>query len=182
MRPSSLLAALGVVRLVTLVVLAIVVGIVAGIALATLSDEDAPRGSVQSVPAEAADGPDGAEALKAVLQPATTESGRRRQRARVEVTVSLRNLSGRPRPPTARPTLIVGDDRVRSDLAAADVAGGLLKEVPALTSVTGVLRFETAGAATARLTALRRARLRIAGQTLPLKLALTAAPLATPAP
>lgn len=171
-----MLAALGVVRLVTLVVGAIVVGIITGIALATLSDEDNPGSSVQSVPADAADGPDGAEVLKAVLQPATTASGRRRQRARVEVTVSLRNLSGRPRPATARPTLIVGDDRVRADSAAADVAGGLLKAVPALTSVTGVLRFETAGAATERLTDLRRARLRIAGRTLPLKLALTPAP------
>ena len=176
--PASFVSAVGIVRLATIVLLAIIAGVIAGFALATLSEEDTPAGSssVQSVPADAADGPDGAEALKAVLQPAATPSGKRRQRARVEVTVSLRNLSGRPRPATAEPALLVGADRVHVDSAAADAAGGILKEVPALTSVTGVLRFETAGAVTERLTSRRRARLRISGQTLALKLSIAPAP------
>ena len=180
MRPfgSSILAALGPARIATIVAAAIVAGIVAGYALATLSNNDQQHTdttAVQSVPADTAAGPDGAQVVKSVLMPATTASGRQRRRARLVVSVKLRNLSGAARLASAAPALIVHGKRLHIDPAATADAGGLLKAVPALTTVSGVLRFETAGSDTDRLAAERRARLAIAGQTLPVRLTISAA-------
>ncbi|HEX4364854.1 MAG TPA: hypothetical protein VHZ75_09925 [Solirubrobacteraceae bacterium] len=178
MRPfgTTLLAALGPARIATIVAAAIVAGVVAGYALATLSNdskEHVDTTAVQTVPADTAAGPDGAQVVKAVLMPATTASGKARRRARAEIVVNLRNLSGVTRVPTAPPVLIVHSRRLHIDPAASADAGNLLKPVPALTRVTGTLRFETAGSDTDRLTAERRARLAIAGQTLPVRLTIS---------
>lgn len=173
----SLLASLGPRRLVTIVLWATISGVVVGYALATLgNDDEAVTADVRSVP-EAARAAAARRARNA--QPiiedvafvrATKPSGIRRRRARVAVTVRLRNTRGRPTVATAPPVLLVAGRTVRPDPAAAWRASRLLKPVPSHSAVTGVLRFETAGDVTERLVEQRRAQLRIAGVTLPLPL------------
>ena len=176
----SFLAAIGLPRLSAIVISAIVAGLVVGYALATLSEDDKPDSSVVVQPpagsgSTTGDGNDSTPRdapLRAVLLPAATASGKRRRRARVEVTVSLFNDTERERPATAEPSLLSGDRRVHVDPSATAGAGGLLKPLPAGARASGVLRFETAGAMTDGLIERRRAQLRIAGKTLAVRITL----------
>ncbi|MEJ7797224.1 MAG: hypothetical protein WKF42_01900 [Solirubrobacteraceae bacterium] len=167
----SLLASLGVKRLVSIVLWASLVGVVVGYAVATLSNED-PADLAAGAPAGTAADREGFQAsvLRAVLQPAVTPSGIRRRRARLTMSVRVTNTSTRnsseQRQGVSAPLLIVDSGRLESDPAAAAQAGGLLEPVPAGTTVSGVLRFETAEAVTEELIEQRRGTLRIAGQRL----------------
>ncbi|HEV2776917.1 MAG TPA: hypothetical protein VGV90_15090 [Solirubrobacteraceae bacterium] len=177
----SLLGSLGLRRIVTIVLTGSFVGVVVGYAAATLSNEGEAADTADRTVPEAIRAADARRErnaipilLEAVLVRAATASGQRRRRARVQITVRLRNPRGRPSAATAAPVLLVAGRRVRSDPAAAWRAAALLKPVPSNTTVSGVLRFETAGDVTDRLVEDRRARLRIAGLTLPLPLKLDA--------
>lgn len=173
----SLLGSLGLRRILTIVLTASFVGVVVGYASAQLAKEDdiandAARTVPASVRAALARRERLAEPilLEAVLRRAETASGKRRRRARLQITVHLRNPRGRPTMQTAAPALLLGDRRLRIDPAAAALANGLLEPVPSNSTVRGVLRFETAGEDTRRLVEQNRARLRIAGLTLVLPL------------
>ena len=85
--------------------------------------------------------------------------------ARVRVT----NRYGRPLK-IATPALISGDDEVPLDDAARDGAKALLTTLDPGDDATGELRFATPAAVATRLAATPRARLRIAGRTVVLKL------------
>lgn len=146
-----------------------VVGVVVGLSLATLSNVDP---SDRAAPVSPSTGDEDADfrvtVVQAVLRPAVTPSGIRRRRARVTVTVRVRNTSDRATSESLRgaraPLLIVDSGRVEVDPATAPQARGLLQPIPARMSVSGVLRFETADAVTEELIEERRATLRVAGQ------------------
>lgn len=145
-----------------------VVGVVVGLSLATLSNVD-PSDRAAPVNPSTADGKDfRVTVVRAVLRPAVTPSGIRRRRARVTVTVRVRNANNRTTSESLKaasaPLLIVDSGRVEVDPAAAPQARGLLQPIPARTSVSGILRFETADAVTEELIEERRATLRVAGQ------------------
>ena len=102
--------------------------------------------------------------ISAVLFSATTSRSRARRRARLTVRARVTNPDG-GRLTRPAPTLLSGEARVRADPRAAKVAGGLLEPLAPGATAAGELRFETAGAVTQRLSDARRARLRIAGRT-----------------
>ncbi|MDP2710935.1 MAG: hypothetical protein Q8O56_06930 [Solirubrobacteraceae bacterium] len=98
----------------------------------------------------------------AVLHPAASASGQRRQRARLGVRLELANLAAEPVTP-ARPVLLAAGERVATDPRqdAPDTHIGPL--APGATA--GVtLRFETSGAVTEQLTTQRQARILVAGR------------------
>ncbi len=112
----------------------------------------------------------------AVLFPARTQRGRARRRARVVVRVRVTNREDT----TVKaqiPTLVVGDARVVNDPSAASAAGTLLKAIGPRAGASGELRFETSGDVTQALTNARRARLRIAGRTVVVKLTISPTPV-----
>ncbi|MDQ3722471.1 MAG: hypothetical protein M3376_05255 [Actinomycetota bacterium] len=104
--------------------------------------------------------------LGAVLHPAATPSGRRRQRARIIVRARTQNSGTQP-VTLARPALLVGDASFRSG-PAAGTSRTQAGELAAGESEAVTLRFELAGEATAQVTAQKRARLVVAGRSRPM--------------
>jgi len=105
--------------------------------------------------------------VSTVLHRGLTRQGRRRNRARLAVHVRVIN-QGKRTIAHAAPLLVAGT-RVRADPSARETSGPLLRPVRPKSTADGTLRFETTGAVTARLVSTSRARLRIAGQTVRLK-------------
>jgi hypothetical protein len=101
-------------------------------------------------------------ATRAVATPATTPSGRARERMRVAVRLRVRNTGGRRvvlDRGHRRIYLAAGGATVAHDPAAERLPGALAHArglAPGATA-TGELRFETAGAVTRRLREARRA-------------------------
>jgi len=185
MAPDTLLR--GLAKLVGAVVAAGLVGLALGTALAELTgDTGSPAGVTDGPPAAAAlvtntstttvppareepastqtEKPPNAVRVRivsAILHPAASPSGKRRQRARLSVHIRVTNRGSSPIFPS-RPALVSGGVRVKTDPSQDGAATNL----GALASgATGdvTLRFETAGAVTKRLRQELRARLTIAG-------------------
>jgi hypothetical protein len=106
--------------------------------------------------------------LDARLFTDATPSGRREQRARVTVRVRTENR-GSERVTLAGPRLRVGSVRV-----AVDAGGAQLGALAAGASQTVTLRFALSGEATPKLVRDRRARILIAGQSLPMRVRVRA--------
>ena len=92
----------------------------------------------------------------AVLHPASTPSGRRRNRARLGVRVTAQN-TGAERLVLPRPSLLAARQRVRTN-PAADAAGSRLGPIPAGETQQATLQFETAGVVTEQLSNQQQAR------------------------
>lgn len=103
--------------------------------------------------------------LVAQLGRTSPETDRARLIVRTRVT-NLRDERLEPVPPV----LVSGDDRVELDDDARDGAGPLLDTLGAGESAVGVLKFTLPADVTQRVTDDPRARLRIAGQTVTLKI------------
>ena len=95
----------------------------------------------------------------AVLRLASTPSGRARNRARLSVSVTVRNRGSR-RLVLPRPSLLAARQRVPTN-PAADKRGSRLGPVAAGQTQRATLQFETAGAVTEQLTTQRKARVLI---------------------
>lgn len=104
--------------------------------------------------------------LGAVLHPAATPSGRRRQRARLIVRIRAENRGTQP-VTVAPPALLAGDTRIQTDPSAA-TPRTRLGELAADETRTVTLRFELEGAITAKITAERRAQIVVAGRSRPI--------------
>jgi hypothetical protein len=111
--------------------------------------------------------------VSAILQPAATASGRSRRRARLSIRVEVVNRGDR-RLTWPAPQLISGTTLMRVDPNAGGAAGALLKPLARGATATGELRFETVGDVTSRLQNARRARLRIAGRTVKVRVTIGA--------
>ncbi len=107
--------------------------------------------------------------VSAILHPAATPSGRRRNAARLSVHVRVADRGPRPSP-SRLAALLSGGQILLVDTTQVEAAGSLLIPDGSGAVGDGVLRFEPRSQFTERLWAERRARLRIAGQTVPLKL------------
>ncbi len=106
---------------------------------------------------------------KATYVPATSESGARRNRARLAVALSVRNRSSKPyRLPAVR--LRLGSISVRRDPQADKAAGPLTQPIPPGSSAVGELRFETAGELTTALAARTSVKLVIDGRRVAAKI------------
>ncbi|HEX2725735.1 MAG TPA: hypothetical protein VHN20_07935, partial [Beijerinckiaceae bacterium] len=163
-RRLAILAAIGRRRLIAVVGGAVITGVAVGYIAGQLLDGGRSE-PLRPLPAAEAPRLD-PTIRRGVLQPARSASGKRRRRARVSLTVSLRNATGSRSEAIPAPALLVGTDWIRVDPAAVTRARGLLKPIQARQTATGVLRFETAGSVTAHLARTRRTKLRIAGRTL----------------
>lgn len=130
-------------------------------AVTNIDGEPAPAPSASNVRVQV---------VSAVLHPAGTPRNRRRQRARLSVHVRVTN--GGKAPIADVNPMLISPARIRPDPAARDAAGSLLKPVAPGESAKGRLRLETAGAVTKQLASTRRARLRIARQTVEVRLKL----------
>lgn len=144
------------------------VGAVLGVGIAELTgDGDPVRSSEPGRPTTAVRPSGGVDiqVLSSVFRPATSASGRARNRARM--SVRLRATNGTDRALSLRNAVLVVDGReVGPDPRAARVsqsAARLLRPIRAGRRATGELRFEVAGGTTSSLRRERRARLRIAG-------------------
>ncbi len=104
--------------------------------------------------------------LGAVLRPAGTLSGRRRQRARLIMRVRVHN-SGESRVTLGSPILRVGSVRIPLDPGNPPEARFGTLGAGEAESVT--LRYELGGDSTPKVIRDRRARLDVAGQSLPLR-------------
>ena len=131
-------------------------------------ESDAAGAAGNASPDDAEPQPPRIRVLSSTFIAATTPSGRKRRRARVAVRLRVTARDDEATLGTAR--LISGADEITTDPNATEVAGKLLEPIPAGKRATGELRFETAGALTRRLADERRARLRIGGRTLSLRL------------
>ena len=108
--------------------------------------------------------------VSAVLHPAGTPAGRRRERARIGVRIQIENAGERPIAPE-RPKLLAAGVAVRAD---PHVPGALLPPLGTGESADVSLRFEVEGRVTRRLRSAGRARLRAAGRTVPMTVAIGA--------
>ncbi|MCW2996497.1 MAG: hypothetical protein JWN65_46 [Solirubrobacterales bacterium] len=185
MRPELPARLLGFAKFVTVVVLGLAVGLGGGYGLGQLGGGD-PSGAddTSATALTSTSGGTGATTTAALAaartlqvtvrsvryRPASTAGGRKRNRARLAVRLSVRN--------TAEGASTLGSafiafakDRVKRDANATGPAAALAQPIPAGTTVQGELRFETAGATTDRLKRRKTAKLRINGQTLVLSIA-----------
>lgn len=178
-------------KLAAVVLLAAAVGTGLGVAIAALtggdSDGDDPRAitdastATASVPTTRATTPTTTAARpsppaplrqirfsvgSAVLHPAATASGQRRRRARLGVSVRVENR-GPERVGLERPSLLAANQRIPTN-PAADAPTTHLGPIEPGRTTNAVLQFETAGAVTEQLTTQRRARLHIAGRSIPI--------------
>jgi len=186
MAPDTLLR--GLAKLVGAVVAAGLVGLALGTALAELTgDTGSPAGVTDGPPAAAAlvtntstttvppareepastqtEKPPNAVRVRivsAILHPAASPGGKRRQRARLSVHVRVTNR-GKRRIVPSRPVLISGGVRVRTDPSQDSAATHLRALAPGATGDV-TMRFETAGAVTRRLRQQLRARMTVAGR------------------
>ena len=110
--------------------------------------------------------------LDARLFTDSTPSGGREQRARVTVRIRAQN-AGTQRVALNPPRLRVGSVRVPSD-PRDDTPGTQFDPLPAGASQTVTLRFELEGEATPKVVRDRRARILIAGQSLPMRIKVRA--------
>jgi len=99
----------------------------------------------------------------AVLRLASTPSGKARNRARLGVSVTVRNRGSR-RLVLPRPSLLAARQRVPTN-PAADERGSRLGPIAAGQTRRATLQFETAGAVTEQLTTQRKARVLIGGRS-----------------
>lgn len=102
--------------------------------------------------------------VSAILHPASSPSGKQRQRARLSVHVRVTNRSRR-RLVLSRPVLVSGNARVKTDPRQDTLATNLQALAPGASGDV-TLRFETAGTVTTGLQQELRARLTIAGKHL----------------
>jgi len=119
--------------------------------------------------------------LGAILRPAGTPEGQQRRRARLTMRVQAVNEADEA-VTIGRPVLGVGKVRINTD-AAAETADEQLGELAAGTTKAVTLRFELAGEATEKITIDRRARINIAGRSLPFRVKVGSpviAPATTP--
>jgi hypothetical protein len=105
--------------------------------------------------------------LGAVLRPAGTPSGRRRQRARLVMRVRARNGGATP-VTLGAPILRVGSVRIRLD-RAGNPRGRRLGTLAAGEAKSVTLRYELSGNATPKVTRDRRARLVVGARSVPLR-------------
>ena len=106
--------------------------------------------------------------LGAILRPAGTPDGQRRRRARL--TMRVQAVNGADEAVTiGRPVVAIGKVRIGTDTAAA-TADPQLGTLAAGETKAVTMRFELAGEATEKATIDRRARLNIAGRSLPFRL------------
>lgn len=110
--------------------------------------------------------------LGAILRPAGTPDGQARRRARLTMRVQAINEADEA-VTIGRPVVAVGKVRIGTD-TAADTADAQLGELAAGTTKAATLRFELAGEATEKITIDRRARVNIAGRSLPFRLTVGA--------
>jgi len=172
--------AVGVVKLVVVVAVASAAGVGVGLAVAELRDGGSSTAARTTTGPTPPGGPRSKDAgarlsvtvRSAVLQYAETERGRRRKRARVSVTISVRN-DGQREGRLAEPRLLSGRSSLRHDRRQAG-AGRVLRAVAPGRTTTGTLHFETAGELTDRLVERRRAGLRVGDRTRQLRLRLRA--------
>lgn len=151
----------GAAKMVAVVVIGAAVGLGAGRGIAEVAGDS---GSAGSPPETAAQDPViSVNVTFAALRPAATPLGRARDRARLRVGVRVRNRSDR-RVTIDPPRIQVGEDTVRVDKAAEDLAEDVFEPLSPGASAKGELRFETAGATTRRLMDRNRTTLRIAGR------------------
>jgi hypothetical protein len=164
----------GAAKMVAVVVIGAAVGLGVGRGIAEVAGDSGSAGSppetaAQPKPAADAKAPPSADPVISVnvtfagLRPAATPEGRARDRARLRVGVRVRNRSDR-RVTIDPPRIQVGDDTVRVDKEAEDLAEDVFAPLSPGASAKGELRFETAGATTRRLMDRRRTTLRIAGR------------------
>ena len=105
--------------------------------------------------------------LGAILRPAGTPDGRRRRRARL--TMRVQAVSEADEAVTiGRPVVAIGKVRIGTD-TAAQTADAQLGDIAAGATKASTLRFELANEATEKITIDRRARLNIAGRSLPFR-------------
>ena len=110
--------------------------------------------------------------LGAILRPAGTADGRQRRRARLTMRVQAVNEADQA-VTIGRPVVAVGKVRIGTDTAAR-TAEPQLGEIPAGQTKAATLRFELAGEATEKITIDRRARINIAGRSLPFRVTVGA--------
>ena len=108
--------------------------------------------------------------LGAILRHAGTVDGRQRRRARLTMRVQAVN-EGDETVTVERPVVAIGKVRVRTD-TAADTADAQVGELAGGETKAATLRFELAGDATEKITIDRRARINIAGRSLPFRVRL----------
>ena len=105
--------------------------------------------------------------LGAILRPAGTPSGRRRQRARLIMRLHARNAGKRPAR-LGRPTLRVGSVRIKLD-RAANPPQVRFERLGAGDTESFTLRYELAGDATPKVIRDRRARLDVGTRSIPMR-------------
>jgi len=177
----------GLAKVAAAIVVAGVAGVGLGVGIAELTGDDdsatsyetskqtPDRGSI-TLPAppaatttvtRASPTPVRAQVLGAALHPAATPSGKQRQRARLIVRLRAQNRGTQP-VSVAHLVLLVGDARVLSGPRSQ------IGELAAAEAKAVTVRFELAGAVTAKITADRRARIIVAGRSRPMRVRIGA--------
>jgi len=166
----------GLLKLVALVAVAGAAGAAIGAGLPQLSGDDAQRSAPASITTTGPAPPPSAQlelrVLAAILRPAGTPSGRRRQRARLVVRLRAQNR-GRTSVGLNDPILRVGSVRVGLDPATG--RSGSLATIAAGEARSFTLRYELSGDATPKATRDRRARLDVGAQSVAVRLTVGAA-------
>jgi len=191
---------LGLIRFLALVTVAGGIGVALGMVLSRVSDDKAPAGAVgartqtaappaaaaapaatapttATAPSAAPDAPGQAEVHLSVLDARLftddTPSGAREQRARVTVRIRAEN-AGAESVTLARPILRIGSVRIATDPDAEGLPGSRFAALRPGVAQTVTLRFSLAGEATPKVVRDRRARVLIAGRSLPMRVKLRA--------
>jgi len=189
---------LGLIRFLALVTVAGGIGVALGMVLARVSDNKAPAGAVGARTGTAA--PPAAAAAPVATAPTTatapsvapdaqaevrlsvldarlftddTPSGAREQRARVTVRIRAEN-AGAGSVTLARPILRIGSVRIATDPDAEGLPGSRFAALRPRVAQTVTLRFSLAGEATPKVVRDRRARVLIAGRSVPMRVKLRA--------
>ncbi len=153
----------GLIRFVPALAAAAIAGAVLGYAISELTGgdggSDALEEAVTTTALPTSGSPIRAKVVIAVLHPAATPSGRRRQRARLGVRLNVRN-TGSEKVALSTPSLLAARQRIPSGTSVQPLAAGQ--------TVDTTVRFETAGAVTRQLTTQKRARIQIGGRSWPL--------------
>ena len=161
----------GLLKLAGVVLAAAAGGMALGAGISQLTGDDDARSDRTEASTETAETTTGSREQvrvtvgSAVLHPARTPSGRRRNRARLGVRVTVVNR-GAQRVVLPRPSLLAARQRIPTN-AAADAPGTRLGAVGGGETVKATLQFETAGAVTEQLTTQKRARVLVAGRSWP---------------
>jgi len=189
---------LGLIRFLALVTVAGGIGVALGMVLSRVSDDKAPAGAVGARTGTAA--PPATAAAPTATAPTTatapsaapdaqaevrlsvldarlftddTPSGAREQRARVTVRMRAENAGGES-VTLARPILRIGSVRIATDPDAEGLLGSRFAALRAGVAQTVTLRFSLAGEATPKVVRDRRARVLIAGRSVPMRVKLRA--------